>query len=69
MKSFIRNIPTSIEGQKDWIIRKAIERHKKGPVCIDCLSNELPVHSIEELYELVTYVCLETDYYETGKIN
>lgn len=68
MKSFIRNIPTTAEGQKDWIIRKAIERRKKGPVCIDCLKEALPVDSIEKLYELVTEVCLETDYYEIGHL-
>jgi hypothetical protein len=64
MKSFIRDIPTTKENQKGWIIRKAIERRKKGPVCIDCLKGVLPVDSIEKLYELVSEVCLETEYYE-----
>jgi hypothetical protein len=68
MKSLIRDIPTSIEGQKNWIIRKAIERRKKGPVCLDCLKNTLPVDSIEELYELITEVCIETEYYERGPL-
>lgn len=65
MKSFIRNFPKTIEGQKNWIVKKAIERSGFKSICTDMLKHEnLPVQTISELYELVSLVIIDTEYYE-----
>ena len=60
---FISSIPTTIEGQKAWIIDKARERVSGIKVCINALVNFKLCNDVGELYKMVNIVVDDTNYW------
>lgn len=60
---FISKIPTTVNGQKSWIIAKAKEKVNNRALCIDALSNFELRSSIKELYNVVDDVVYDTLYW------